>query len=445
MDVTRKRKTSDTASQCPYLDTIERSVLDFDFEPACSISLEKGPHIYACLVCGLYFRGRGPKTPAYTHSVEHSHYCYLHLANGTFHCLPDDYEIIDSSLDDIRLALHPTFSQQDVAQIDSSSALSRDLFGRRYLPGFCGLNNLHKTDCLNAICQALTHVQPLRDYFLRRKHGDVLVKKVSASNSKAHAVAQSFGDLVRKVWSNKKFKSSIDPHQLVQALAAASPKFQVGTQMEVGELMSIVLHNLHIGTGGGRKPGSSLVQRIFQGQVRVTTRQTKVKEVKRAEVLDDRAGSGDEEEGDVEMKKEGKDEEESEIEEIETNGHFLQLSLDIPEKPLFRDSDGGLVIPQEPLQNVLSKFDGMTFSDAISRSGALQQKRYRLTKLPNYLILHLQRFRSNQYTKTKNPTIVMFPVKNLDLGDYVPKQETPSMDDVKAMSVSCILAVSLSK
>jgi hypothetical protein len=31
---------------------------------------------------------------------------------------------------------------------------------------------------------------------------------------------------------------------------------------------------------------------------------------------------------------------------METN--FLQLTLDIPEKPLFRDEDGGLVIPQEP-------------------------------------------------------------------------------------------------
>jgi len=41
---------------CPYLDTINRSVLDFDFEKLCSISLS---HInaYACLVCGKYFQG----------------------------------------------------------------------------------------------------------------------------------------------------------------------------------------------------------------------------------------------------------------------------------------------------------------------------------------------------------------------------------------------------
>jgi len=41
---------------CPYLDTIDRSVLDFDFEKLCSISLLNN-NVYACLVCGKYFQG----------------------------------------------------------------------------------------------------------------------------------------------------------------------------------------------------------------------------------------------------------------------------------------------------------------------------------------------------------------------------------------------------
>lgn len=51
-------------SSCPYLDTINRRVLDFDFEKSCSVSLTSGPHIYGCLVCGKYFAGRGSHTPA---------------------------------------------------------------------------------------------------------------------------------------------------------------------------------------------------------------------------------------------------------------------------------------------------------------------------------------------------------------------------------------------
>lgn len=45
----RKRKAED-AVECPYLDTIQRSFLDFDHEHSCSVSLEGGSHIYGCLV-----------------------------------------------------------------------------------------------------------------------------------------------------------------------------------------------------------------------------------------------------------------------------------------------------------------------------------------------------------------------------------------------------------
>ena len=41
--------------QCPYLDTIDRGVLDFDFEKLCSVSLSR-INCYACLVCGKYFQ-----------------------------------------------------------------------------------------------------------------------------------------------------------------------------------------------------------------------------------------------------------------------------------------------------------------------------------------------------------------------------------------------------
>lgn len=50
--------------QCPYLDTINRSVLDFDFEKLCSVSLTR-INVYACLVCGKYFQGRGTNTVSF--------------------------------------------------------------------------------------------------------------------------------------------------------------------------------------------------------------------------------------------------------------------------------------------------------------------------------------------------------------------------------------------
>lgn len=52
-----KRKEDSRSRSCPYLDTINRGVLDFDFEKLCSVSLSK-INVYACLVCGKYFQGK---------------------------------------------------------------------------------------------------------------------------------------------------------------------------------------------------------------------------------------------------------------------------------------------------------------------------------------------------------------------------------------------------
>lgn len=88
------------SQNCPYLDTINRHVLDFDFEKLCSVSLSK-INVYACLVCGKYFQGRGIGTHAYVHSVATDHHVFLNLETLKFYCLPDNYEIIDSSLGEL--------------------------------------------------------------------------------------------------------------------------------------------------------------------------------------------------------------------------------------------------------------------------------------------------------------------------------------------------------
>uniref|UniRef100_A0A7S0T9X4 Ubiquitinyl hydrolase 1 n=1 Tax=Pseudo-nitzschia delicatissima TaxID=44447 RepID=A0A7S0T9X4_9STRA len=445
-DSQNKRKAENSvdsvgAVACPYLDTVQRFNLDFDFEPSCSVSLEKGPHVYACLVCGKFFRGKGRQTPAYTHAVDEGHYVYIHLSKGTFHCLPDDYEIKDPSLTDISAALHPTYTEDEIRKIDSNTALARDLFGRRYLPGFIGLNNLSKTDYISSTIQALAHVRPLRDYFLRLSHRDTFIDISKKKNKKSKKekpphrmsdLVQCFGELIRKMWSNKRFKSTADPHMLIQAISRASKKkFQVGHQSEVGEFMAWFLNQLHAGLGGTRKAGSSIIYRTFQGKIEVTSKQRKPKS----------ATEDAEEKEETANPIENQDVREEKV--IETT--FLQLTLDIPEKPLFRDDDGGLVIPQEPLVSVMKKFDGMTFSEAISKSGMTQRKRYRLLELPPYLILHLARFKTNNYSREKNPTIVAFPVKNLDLSSYTfpkgGKQIPPSEDEVRSMSVKDLQAL----
>ena len=48
------------------------------------------------------------------------------------------------------------------------------------------------------------------------------------------------------------------------------------------------------------------------------------------------------------------------------------------------------------------------------------RRRFRGTRLPRFLVLHVRRFLKNQFFREKNPTIVNFPVKNLELAAALP-------------------------
>ena len=64
-------------------------------------------------------------------------------------------------------------------------------------------------------------------------------------------LATCFGEMIHKMWSNKRFKATVDPHMLVQAVSAASNRrFSIGKQNEVSEFLAWLLHQLHIGVGG---------------------------------------------------------------------------------------------------------------------------------------------------------------------------------------------------
>ena len=71
---------------------------------------------------------------------------------------------------------------------------------------------------------------------------------------------------------------------------------------------------------------------------------------------------------------------------------------------------------QVPIFDLLRKFNNQQTSDDIKAG----RRRFRLTKLPSYLVLHIKRFTKNNFFVEKNPTIVNFPVKNLELRDVVP-------------------------
>mmetsp|Transcript_26753 Transcript_26753/g.60498 ORF Transcript_26753/g.60498 Transcript_26753/m.60498 type:complete len:157 (-) Transcript_26753:369-839(-) len=70
---------------------------------------------------------------------------------------------------------------------------------------------------------------------------------------------------------------------------------------------------------------------------------------------------------------------------------------------------------QVPLFACLTKFDGSTFQEMMNGD----RRQYVITRLPQYLIVHIKRFSKNtQQFVEKNPTIVNFPVRNLEMGQF---------------------------
>ena len=394
---TSRLKEAAEGYQDLYLDSIDRSVLDFDFLRQCSITLSN-QNVYACLVCGKYFSGRGLKTPAYFHALEVGHHVYINMETKKVYVLPEGYEVKSKSLDDIKVVVDPEFTPTEVKALDKNNREpSRDLQGRKYHPGFIGLNNVKANDYLNVVAQALGHVTPLRNFLLLEKG---LSTRRSGPQTQTELINQ-FGILVRKLWNPKAFKSHVSPHELMQEIALRSnKKYLLTTQADPVEFLSWFLNHLHLSLGGSKtKPQTSLIQKIFQGNLRIES-----------QTITARADAGDR----LRFEPEG-------VIKSQTTP-FTILTLDLPPAPLFQsstaDPDGknNNIIPQIPLTTILQKYNGLQAAEKLNT-----RLRYRLLHpLPPYLILHVKRFESNKFLQAqRNPTIVTFNPRALDMSPFV--------------------------
>ncbi|KAE9617690.1 putative ubiquitinyl hydrolase 1 [Lupinus albus] len=394
----RNSRQVEVRKDCPYLDTVNRQVLDFDFEKFCSVSLSN-LNVYACLVCGKYYQGRGKKSHAYTHSLEAGHHVYINLRTEKVYCLPDGYEINDPSLDDIRLVLNPRFNTREVELLEKNKQWSRALDGSSYLPGMVGLNNIKETDFVNVTIQSLMRVTPLRNFFL-------IPENYQHCKS---VLVHRFGELTRKIWHARNFKGQVSPHEFLQAVMKASKKrFRIGRQSDPVEFISWLLNTLHADLKTSKK-NTSIIYECFQGELEV------VKQIPNKGITSKKENSEDQ--NNIEKPSDGGTERDAFLTET-SKMPFLMLGLDLPPPPLFKDVMEKNIIPQVPLFNILKKFDGETVTEVVRPH--IARMRYRVTRLPKYMILHMRRFTKNNFFVEKNPTLVNFPVKNLELKDYIP-------------------------
>ena len=247
--------------------------------------------------------------------------------------------------------------------------------------GFVGMNNIKENDYFNATIQALAHIPPLRNFFMLE------------NLSERSELVQRYSVLIRKIWNTRAFKSHVSPHELLQQISRQSDKrFDLLHQSDPVEFLSWFLNNLHLALGGSKtKPGSSIIQQVFQGKLKVESQQ-----------ITARADAGDR------LRFEDADINQAII-------PYMMLTLDLPAAPLFQDELDKNIIPQIPLTNILAKYDGIKPQEQRN-----ERKRYRLLHpLPPYLLFHIKRFSKNKFVSERNPTIVTFPTRSLDMSPYI--------------------------
>lgn len=148
--------------------------------------------------------------------MQEDHHVFLNTETKKFYCLPDNYEIVDHSLEDIKMALDPEFTPESIKKLDSNTMHYRVPTGDEYLPGEMGMNVVDNADYVNVVVQALSHVTPIRDFFL------IPANYSYTSNPLVH----SFGVLIRKLWSHTRFKCNVTPYEVLNSFSSHSPVFE---------------------------------------------------------------------------------------------------------------------------------------------------------------------------------------------------------------------------
>jgi U4/U6.U5 tri-snRNP-associated protein 2 len=392
---------------CPYLDTIDRSVLDFDLEKVCSVTLTN-INVYCCLCCGKFFQGRGRTSPAHAHALDNCHYLYINLESGKIYSLPDGYEVHDSSLEDIQFVLRPKFTVAEVDALQNkwTPVLKRGVGDVVYTPGAVGLNLLGQGSYLNAVLQALSMITPLRSMLLL--HDESLKSSMP--------LVTALSNTVKRMWSPLSFHGHVSPFELFSVIttlsnATYSPTKPVDPWTFLCWLLRTVAMELR------KSAHRSMITSLFEGLINVEHCNGSDHSVSGSDVRP-----------------------------------FKTLTLDLPSMPLFKASSVGYrqeeaqTLPQVPLLELMHKFQGQVKKWTSSSSYDL----YRVEKYPQYLILHVDRFTDSNTAdlltrqvngsvqggghknnvsgagqgtqrgkqKQKNVTIVSFPARNLPLGPH---------------------------
>jgi U4/U6.U5 tri-snRNP-associated protein 2 len=289
--------------------------------------------------------------------------------------LPENYEITTESISDILQVLNPKYSAKDI------EVVSYDLRHSEYQVGYVGLDNISKNDYSNVVLQLLSHIEPIRDFYInltqKPKLTDVLTRR-ALLNTK-------LGLLVRKMWSKYLFRSHVSPHEFLQYVSLITKNtFPITEQRSPKKFLVWLLNYLNHELVKATKIG--VFSQTLQGNLEVTKTTIATEQVQsRVKFVEQKDTK------------------------VTENHKFWIIQLDLPPHSVFDETK----IQEVEMDVLLNKYNGHQ-TTMISNS---QCATYNLiAPLPPYILIHIDRKLEDGQTRG-NPTVVKFPSK-VDFGKY---------------------------
>lgn len=371
-----------------YIRTINKNLLNFDKKIVCKVTLSE-TNIYCCLSCGIYLQGLSVSSPCYRHSIESDHHLFLKCDNCTFYILPKKNEVRTSSfkiLKNILNSFEPKYNEEDLKNFCEKSY---SLNNERYYIGYVGLNQVYGFNCQNVVLQALSHIDPIKNFYLLlpndKNFYDSLVEKSVLNND--------FGLIVRKMWSKNLIRNQISPKVFLENISLKNKIEGSFLNDSPKNFMIWLLHHLHSEIINITGDKHSVISKTIQGKIKVQSKKiTTIEENKTVKYLTE------------------KDKNINEFKIIS----FWFLTLDLP---LSKITLGNLSLQEVNLTTLLKKFNGTQFTQVSSK----ELRSYKLLNpLPPYLLLYINR--NNK--KNGSSIIVKFP-EILDLSSYTESSNSP--------------------
>jgi len=132
-------------------------------------------------------------------------------------------------------------SERSGGYYSSSSSYYSGSEGTPKQKGIVGLRNLGNTCFMNSTLQCMTQTPWLTDFFKADEH----VSQLNRDNplGKNGKIAEEYGDLIKKIWSNK--YTVVAPSAFKHVIGEFAPQFSGYQQQDSQELLSFLVDGLH--------------------------------------------------------------------------------------------------------------------------------------------------------------------------------------------------------